>query len=1021
MYFRLVLTLFAFQTGLLRASTLEELERGLLETWGLSSTSPSWTQWEISQFQDSQKHSVSFARFTREAGRLRIHFWDRFSANGYGTIDVLLQEKPRKPKLAFLADQGAPDPNLEISLNGVVFRSRELAQRTHTAHREIYLGDNPAPEQLCDRLRLAVNDNEVLNPWHRAKNRRLTQEWGHSGDIVPSPEQQKQIDFLIDTYKQGNLKKGALCQMITGMGKTEVVQFFLEYLQKQNTPFRLLWLVSGKVLVEQGEQRFRGFFEKRGERPLSWHSDEIVHEQQLDPVVRGEVKHLFVSMDTLATSSRNQNILRNWIEQAGEAPVVLVTDETHRVAAKTYDAFHEWLGKNFSAYFLARIGLTATPLHFAEKTIPEYYQNRVQYALVESNEIDPETRLPMVSFLELLVRAASRGYIPIPLFYVLGRSKLEGSRSGLYEPEQMDEILEVLEAFAPMKGMAFHSAGRSDEFGGASRVRQFLEFQRANAHSMRSAQVYALSGNDSKKTVQRAIEQFGASSNAILHSVLLGSTGLDLPVDFVALLGNPQRPVYQIQRIGRSTRLGPGKPVVRIVDWTGAAMELLARPIHLFARGLHPSSGAASTGALNGTFGIAGAGPLAKPGEVHEALGIPPGVVFASSRFFERVIQESERGARLIDFQVRRRSQESVPLPPRIEFETLKAYFQRRDVQAAITARMQEADLFGKKLTGHRVAALVAGDIQGPTLDQLMGAWYAANNDANSEAKQIPGRGRFRVRALPSDSVVLPPPQNGQFFAAYLRSAPVQQVLAELNGGPPQTVSEHLQLLSPRIDGLSREQIRGAVYGFLGGGASGSVRRLRIKFAPSETSGFPRPGPRETLKSYFLRDDVQQHVAELVEMAGLEKRTPLPIAQLIHPMLDTSGTLALSQVRSAWSDALKFLRRMQESAGKRCIEFRVSAQSRLPMPGEGQGLATYFGREDVWNRIPEVIGHPEVDPFKLPPSEVAAQLTLFIEGVSRKQIAQAWKRAYTAKRQLKILGCPGQIERFRVGRRSRAG
>jgi hypothetical protein len=341
------------------------VEKSLEKVWGLSvvPAKNNWTQFELGALAGRIGKAANFERVrwanTSAVDRVMIiSFFDRFSKTGIGEVYIYLDR--RSPVQTISTRRALDEQNFsqfEVLFNGVQFSERDEGKPA----REIYLADVVDLENLEDRLRLAVNDNEILNLWHRKKIPALSREWGEDGELVPTPPQQSHVDFLFRLREQNRLRRGALIQMPTGMGKTETIQFYLKRLREEGSPFRLLWLVRGVNLVDQAKDRFGKFFDHVGEKSLSWHGETITSRDEERLISSGAARHIFVSMDSLREGSPNRSLLSRWIDQPDGSPVIVVMDEAHQIGAPTYLGLYDWLWGNFSRVIEARIAITAVP------------------------------------------------------------------------------------------------------------------------------------------------------------------------------------------------------------------------------------------------------------------------------------------------------------------------------------------------------------------------------------------------------------------------------------------------------------------------------------------------------------------------------------------------------------------------------------------------------------------------------------------------------------------------------------
>ncbi len=342
----------------LSAVDVASLESAWQRVWRLGQKmSGKWSDYEIRQWTGAHGSVPVPPRleWSEDRHQVTVSFWDGVSRHGIGKIRIHLIEPPPLNQYHFLESADILEDPRQITLNGVRFYRRG---REDGILREVYLGDVSGGSELEDRLRLSVNDNEILNPWLRYYVAPLRREWGDPEMRTASPPQQEAVHFLSDLWQRDELKKGALVQMPTGMGKTEVALFFLHELLKKNQKFRVLWLVRGIDLVEQAKARFESFFTPaNGGAHLSdpgdvasWHSFLPKEERKKRELIpHGGIPHLFVSMDSLAPSDAipARNEITRWFYH-DESPVIVIVDESHSLKAPIYQGLYDWLWEHFT-------------------------------------------------------------------------------------------------------------------------------------------------------------------------------------------------------------------------------------------------------------------------------------------------------------------------------------------------------------------------------------------------------------------------------------------------------------------------------------------------------------------------------------------------------------------------------------------------------------------------------------------------------------------------------------------------
>ena len=349
----------------------------------------------------------------------------------------------------------------------------------------------------------------------------------------------------------GYNERRAVLHLPTGVGKTRVAMHVVTGVLRDHEPSVVVWLASGKELLEQAVSAFDEAWRHLGTRPLQVGSMWGDSHPNLEGFADG---FLAVGLaKAWAMLSRSDS---NWAMRLSSRVRLVVFDEAHQSIARTYRRIADELTLD---YRCALLGLTATPGRTwadvdADGELAEFFSgNKVTLDVPGDNPID---------FL------IENGYLARPKFRTLfaqrglaiDDSELARISSSLDIPSRIVVALSMSEQYVTAV------LGAIEELLGKDH-RRVLVFAATVAHArvltavlvargVRSEVVTALTPT---RVRDRAIRAFRSDDEAPMVIVNFGvlTTGFDAPKASAAVIARPTKSlVLYSQMVGRVIR-GP--------------------------------------------------------------------------------------------------------------------------------------------------------------------------------------------------------------------------------------------------------------------------------------------------------------------------------------------------------------------------------------------------------------------------------------------------------------------------------
>lgn len=347
-------------------------------------------------------------------------------------------------------------------------------------------------------------------------------------EIRPEPFQSRLLEQIELARLQGRHRN--LLVSATGTGKTVMAALDYQRLQVRLPRSRLLFVAHRREILEQGLATFRHALRDAafgeawvgGDRPTRF-------------------EHVFASIQSL-TASGLRHIAPDHFD-------VVIIDEFHHAAARTYDALLSHLKPR------ELLGLTATPERGDDQPILHWFDDRIAAELRLWDAIDQHRLSPFAYYgisdgadYRLVRWIRGRGYDPGELGALVTGDHVLARRI-------VRKTIEAVPEAASMRALGFcvsvgHARFMAEQFSAAG---------------LASIAVHA----DTPESERRqALAELAAGRLRIVFSVDLFNEGIDVPsVDTLLLLRPTDSPTVFLQQLGRGLRREAGKTVCTVLDF----------------------------------------------------------------------------------------------------------------------------------------------------------------------------------------------------------------------------------------------------------------------------------------------------------------------------------------------------------------------------------------------------------------------------------------------------------------------
>jgi superfamily II DNA or RNA helicase len=349
-------------------------------------------------------------------------------------------------------------------------------------------------------------------------------------EIEPYPFQRQMLEQLQVERSRG--RNHSLVVAATGTGKTILAGLDYRALRETMPRARLLFVAHRREILEQSRATFRhilrdGAFGElwiSGQRPKQW-------------------EHVFASIQTLHRSELTS-------VEADHFNVVIV-DEFHHAAAKTYEAVLEHLKPRYL------LGLTATPERADTKDILKWFGGRTAVELRLWDALEQELLSPFHYF---------------GIHDGMDLRNITWRRGRGYDTNELTRVYTADDMWAGMVLQSVH-----EKVGDPTRMRA-LGFCVSIVHAQFMAQKFEQAG---LRAVAVTSETLAAQRDAalqglrdgmmqVLFTVDLFNEGVDVPaIDTVLMLRPTESATVFLQQLGRGLRRTAGKDVLTVLDFVG--------------------------------------------------------------------------------------------------------------------------------------------------------------------------------------------------------------------------------------------------------------------------------------------------------------------------------------------------------------------------------------------------------------------------------------------------------------------
>ena len=357
----------------------------------------------------------------------------------------------------------------------------------------------------------------------------------YSFDIFPYPYQQSILDKLDAERKIRNKYKNLLVAA-TGTGKTVISAFDYRRFMRENPgkPCRLLFVAHREEILRQSIKCFRGILKDGnfGELFVGGHTP-----NRLD--------HLFVSIQTLNSRSLTEKTSPDFYD-------FIIVDEFHHAAAPTYTELLQ--------YYKPKIllGLTATPERMDEKSVLDYFDNRVAAEIRLPEAIDRKLLCPFQYFgisdtVDLTDVKWSRGGYE--------RSALSNVYTGndIRTMLILKQLNRIVTDMSKVTGLGFC----------VSKEHAFYMAEMFNQAGVKSMALTADSSPEERRTANRRLV---SGEITFIFAVDLYNEGVDIPeINTILFLRPTESLTVFLQQLGRGLRLSEGKECLTVLDFIGQA------------------------------------------------------------------------------------------------------------------------------------------------------------------------------------------------------------------------------------------------------------------------------------------------------------------------------------------------------------------------------------------------------------------------------------------------------------------
>ncbi len=351
--------------------------------------------------------------------------------------------------------------------------------------------------------------------------------------VRPYPYQQEILDQLQAEREVYGRRKNLLVAS-TGVGKTVIAAFDFRRYREEYPQAKLLFIAHRKEILEQSIQKFREVL-----------NDFNFGDLYVDGKKPGQIQHLFMSIQSYATSGLEQNTTQEYYD-------FIIVDEFHHAAAKSYQGLLSYYKPDIL------LGLTATPERMDGKDIiADYFDGQIASEMRLAEAIDRKLLSPFLYF---------------GISDTVDYSKL--TWKGKYDVTELDHLYRGNEKRASLILNTVYKYVTDME------LVHGLGFCVSIQHAEFMAEYFSSNGVASIALSSKSVDDIRDDAKTDLVSgkikfifvVDLYNEGVDIPeVNTVLFLRPTESSTVFLQQLGRGLRLHPKKECLTVLDFIGQA------------------------------------------------------------------------------------------------------------------------------------------------------------------------------------------------------------------------------------------------------------------------------------------------------------------------------------------------------------------------------------------------------------------------------------------------------------------
>ena len=414
-------------------------------------------------------------------------------------------------------------------------------------------------EELADQVRQSVplTDEWLAQYEEEFKNyappRAQILQQARAAKIEPNAMQRDALASIRQLRDEG--QRRAIVISATGTGKTYLSAFDV----REFHPKRMLYVANRDTILKAARESYQ--------RVLG--CDEAELGLLTGSSKQHDAKYVFASVDTL------RRHMEEWYEP-DDFDYVLI-DEAHHSGANNYRSVIDYFSE---ARFM--LGMTATPERTDSFDIFALFDHNIAYEIRLQKALDEDMLCPFHYYgvHEFLGDDGSR----VDSAEGISKSdkrQIQYSLEELTEPSRVRYIIRKLEQYGSygqqVTGLVFCS--RIDE---AEQLSHLFN-QETNQQAERPYRTVAISGKNSLKDVENAVNRLEAGELDYIFTVDKFNEGIDIPaINQIVMLRNTESSIVFTQQLGRGLRKFPHKTCVTVIDFIGNYANNYLIPVALY-------------------------------------------------------------------------------------------------------------------------------------------------------------------------------------------------------------------------------------------------------------------------------------------------------------------------------------------------------------------------------------------------------------------------------------------------------